>query len=94
MELLKSAVLTRAPEEIEGAPAYVNATLQRALAKNPKERFASCTEFVEAISNAEPQSAQRDSHTETQRHGESISGAAKPVTRTPRHHQQGHPETS
>jgi formylglycine-generating enzyme required for sulfatase activity len=83
MELLKSAVLTRAPEEIEGVPAYVNATLQKDLAKNPKERFASCTEFVEAISNAEPQSAQRDSHTETQRHGESISGAAKPVTRIP-----------
>lgn len=52
MELLKSAVLTRAPEEIEGVPAYVNAALQKALAKNPKERFASCTEFVDAIASA------------------------------------------
>ncbi len=51
MELLKSAVLTRAPEEIEGVPAYVNATLQKALAKNPKDRFASCTEFVDCLAN-------------------------------------------
>ncbi len=84
MELFKSAVLTRAPDEIEGVPAHVNAALQKALAKNPKERFASCAEFVEAISNAERQSAQRDSHTEAQRHGESISGAAKSESRIPK----------
>ena len=47
-EMLRRAVLTRAPEEIEGVPAHVNAALLKALAKNPKERFASCTEFVES----------------------------------------------
>ena len=56
MELLKSAVLARAPEEIEGLPAHVNAALLKALAKNPKDRFASCTEFVESC--FEPQRTQ------------------------------------
>ncbi len=82
-EMLCRAVLTRAPDEIEGVPAYVNAALQKALAKNPKDRFAGCAEFVEAISKAEPQGAQRDSRTEAQGHGESISGAAKPEFRNP-----------
>ncbi len=53
MEVLKSAVLTRPPDEIEDVPAHVNAALQKALAKNPKERFASCGEFVEALERQE-----------------------------------------
>ena len=62
MELLKSAVLTRAPDKIEGLPSYVNAALQKALAKNPKERFASCAEFVDCLAhgffNTKPQRTQ------------------------------------
>ena len=53
MALLKDAVLTRPPEEIEGVPAHVNAALMRALAKNPKERFASCAEFVKFLQKRE-----------------------------------------
>ena len=77
-EMLRSAVLTRAPDEIEGIPAHVNAALQKALAKNPKERFGSCAKFVKAISNAETQGSQSNSHTEAQRHRENISDTTKP----------------
>ena len=81
--IMRTAVERDEPEEIEGLPAHVNAALQKALAKNSKERFASCTEFVEALSDAETQRAQRDSRTEAQRRGESISGVAKPESRNP-----------
>ena len=62
--IMKDAVMRDAPEEIDmpwghGQPARaedigrtVNAALHKALAKDPKERFASCAAFVEAMSRA------------------------------------------
>ena len=48
--VMERAVTARTPEEIEDVPAHVNAALQKALAKNQKDRFASCTEFSERCS--------------------------------------------
>jgi hypothetical protein len=81
--IMKDAVVRDPPEDVEGVPAHVNAVLMRALAKDSKARFASCAEFVETISSAETQSTERDSHTEAQRGGESISGSAKLESRIP-----------
>jgi len=64
--IMRTAVERDAPEEIEGVSPAVNAALLKALAKNPKERFASCAEFVESCL---AQSSQRESHTEARRHG-------------------------
>ncbi|MBP5542450.1 MAG: SUMF1/EgtB/PvdO family nonheme iron enzyme [Kiritimatiellae bacterium] len=80
--IMMATVKGEAPEEVEDVPAHVNAALQTALAKNPKERFSSCAEFVEAISNADTQGTQRNSHTEAQRHRENISDTAKPEDST------------
>ncbi|MBR0057516.1 MAG: SUMF1/EgtB/PvdO family nonheme iron enzyme, partial [Kiritimatiellae bacterium] len=46
--IMRTAVEHDAPEEIEGVSPQLNAALQKALAKNPKERFASCAAFVES----------------------------------------------
>ena len=54
--IMMAAVKNEAPEEIDNLPAHVNTALQKALAKNPKGRFASCTEFVESC--FEPQRTQ------------------------------------
>ncbi len=78
-DMLRRAVLTRAPDEIEGVPAHVNAALQKALAKNPKERFASCTEFVESC--LEPQRTQR---TQSQEDGRADLRVGREVTGGPR----------
>ncbi len=60
--IMRTAVERDAPEEIEDASPAVNAALMKALAKNPKERFGSCAEFVEAVS------LEKDlSHTEARR---------------------------
>lgn len=47
--IMRTAVTTDPPEEIEGCDPAVNAALLKALAKNPKDRFPSCTEFVDAL---------------------------------------------
>ena len=47
--IMRTAVERDAPEEIEDVPEAVNTALLRALAKSPKERFASCVEFVAAL---------------------------------------------
>ncbi len=45
--IMKDAVVRDLPEDIEGVSAHVNAALQKALAKNPRERFDNCATFVE-----------------------------------------------
>ena len=47
--IMANAVRCESPEEIEDAPPDVNAALLRALSKTPKDRFASCAAFVEAL---------------------------------------------
>ncbi len=44
--VMMATVKSETPDEIEDVPEAVNAALLRALAKNPKERFPSCTAFV------------------------------------------------
>ena len=48
-DLLRRAVLSRAPDPVPGLPRAANAALLRALAKDPAARFPSCTAFVEAL---------------------------------------------
>ena len=63
--IMMATVKGEAPEEVEGVPAHVNAALLKALAKNPKERFASCAEFVESCFGPQrTQSSQRETHAE------------------------------
>ena len=47
LAIMERAITTRPPDELEGVPTSVNAALQKALAKDPKERFGSCGEFVQ-----------------------------------------------
>ena len=49
-EMLRMAVLNEEVQAVQDVPAYVNAALARALAKNPGERFATCGDFVTALS--------------------------------------------
>ncbi len=53
LELLRLCVLNDTPEIIENVPQYVNFALQRALAKNRKERFDTCEDFVRALMGTE-----------------------------------------
>ncbi len=48
-EVLRTAVLHGRVRDIEGVPAAPMAALRRALAKEPKDRFATCGEFVVAL---------------------------------------------
>ena len=50
-DVLRRAVLSRAPDPVEGLPSAANAALLRALAKDPKERFPTCAAFVAALSS-------------------------------------------
>lgn len=47
--VLREMVLKEQPLPIEGMPDYANSALLRALAKEPGERFASCSDFVQAL---------------------------------------------
>jgi len=47
-------IKSETPEPIEDVPAHVNAALQKALAKTPDERFASCGELLAALDAAAP----------------------------------------
>lgn len=51
-QMLENAVINLAPEPISMLPDVANAVLQRALAKNPANRFRSCQEFVTALNEA------------------------------------------
>ena len=55
--IMKSAVVGDDPEEVEGLPIFVQEALKRALAKNPKDRFGSCSAFIDAIAGEESVSA-------------------------------------
>lgn len=49
MAILRMSVLGEPVSEIPDVPPYINAALERALAKNPQGRFPSCKEFVDAL---------------------------------------------
>lgn len=49
MSILRTSVLSEKIAEINDVPSYINVALERALSKNPQDRFASCKEFVEAL---------------------------------------------
>ncbi len=49
-EMLRMAVLNEDVQAVQDVPPYVNAALARALAKNPEDRFATCGDFVTALS--------------------------------------------
>ncbi len=51
--IMKDAVARDTPENIGDIPPVVNAVLLKALGKDPKERFRSCADFIEAMSHAE-----------------------------------------
>jgi len=51
-DLLRRAVLSRAPQPVKGLPGAANAALARALAKAPEARFPSCSAFVDALARA------------------------------------------
>ena len=50
--VMRTAVLSDAPEAIEALAPSANAALLRALAKEPKDRFPTCAALVEAIASA------------------------------------------
>ncbi|MDO4551673.1 MAG: bifunctional serine/threonine-protein kinase/formylglycine-generating enzyme family protein [Planctomycetia bacterium] len=51
---LISRKLQKRPEKIKSVPAHVNSALQKALAKDRRERFPSCVDFVKALSAPAP----------------------------------------
>lgn len=53
VSILRMAVLNEVVPAVPDVPPHVNAALARALAKNPEERFASCSDFVTALSGGE-----------------------------------------
>ena len=71
-DVLRRAVLSRAPDPIPGLPRAANAALLRALAKDPKERFPTCAAFVEALEG-------RDGSTSRPPDGRAV-GASLPET--------------
>ena len=50
--ILRSAVVSEEPESIDGIPDATNQCLSRVLSKDPKARYASCTEFAGVLKNA------------------------------------------
>ena len=50
--VLRSAVVNEAPEPVEGIPPAANECLLKALSKDPKMRFANCTEFADELERA------------------------------------------
>lgn len=50
IETLRNAVLNSTPEPIPNLPAHIRWALKKVLAKKMKKRFASCSEFVRALS--------------------------------------------
>ena len=48
--IMRTTVLSDSPEALEKLPEFVNAALLRALSKDPKDRFPTCSDFVAALS--------------------------------------------
>lgn len=53
VSILRMAVLNEVVPAVPDVPPYVNIALARGLAKNPEERFSSCSDFVTALSGGE-----------------------------------------
>ena len=47
--VLQQAVLTQTADEIPNIPKYMNKAIQRAMSKNPDERFDCCVDFADAL---------------------------------------------
>ncbi len=63
-ELLRLCVLQDIPEPIKNIPESINDALQKALSKDPKERFNSCSEFAAALSTPQKQAPLSPSESE------------------------------
>ena len=61
--VLRAIVAAERPDRIEGVPEAVNACLQKVLAKEPKERFASCSDFAAALEAATKEPAPQPAET-------------------------------
>jgi len=48
--VLREAVLNETAEPLQGVPAHAQKALNRAMSKNPADRFSSCSDFVTALS--------------------------------------------
>ena len=48
--IMRTTVLSDSPEALENLPEFANAALLRALSKDPKDRFPTCSDFVAALS--------------------------------------------
>lgn len=51
---LTQRILTAKPAYIMGVPEHVQKALQKALSKDPRQRFITCTEFYEALNQKKP----------------------------------------
>ena len=71
--IMRTAVTTDTPEEIDGVAPTANAALLRALAKVPRERYPSCSALVDSLSRG------GESHAEN---AENAAGAGSGIGRT------------
>ena len=81
-KILRMCVLSEPVADIPDVPEHVNAALKRALAKNPSERFATCTDFADALagkSAANSQPAYAASAKAGSKASPAKSSGAKPV---------------
>ena len=60
--VLRAAVLSEDAEALQNVPGYVQNAIQRAMSKDPADRFANCTEFVSALSGRKIRSAGNTGH--------------------------------
>ena len=51
IDILRASILNDTPEKVSGLSAGANRALLKALAKTPEKRFASCSEFIAALSD-------------------------------------------
>ena len=49
MAVLQQAVLNAMPDLIEGLPAHAQGVIKRAMNKDPKQRFSTCSEFIDML---------------------------------------------
>jgi polar amino acid transport system substrate-binding protein len=82
--IMRTAVTTDAPEEIEDLSPAVNAAFLRAFAKAPKERFPSCAAFIAGLSTTEHTEDTEGIGTEENgKHGEGgASSPSEPLTQS------------
>ncbi|MDO4629761.1 MAG: serine/threonine-protein kinase, partial [Planctomycetia bacterium] len=91
VEMLRLAILQDVPDSIPEVSQSVNLTILRALAKNPAERFPSCTDFVNALTQMVSASATASySYTDTYPQGYYYPGYGTPGYGTQGYTQSGH----